>query len=128
MKLEYQFVEAPKHLENLKSNYEAHNKLMANVQLSGVFSDKLISRVYSLSSIALDVRIEQEKCNIENDKAERRLQELCIEFQGLFNAYNIFSQEFKDMSFNLFSAVCSNKNTSFYIHIFQIKHENGKII
>lgn len=106
MNLNYQVGEPPKELKRLQSNYEAHNKLMANMQLCGAFSDKLIERVYSLAWNALDVRIEQEKGKIENEKANEILHKLYNEFQGLFNAYNIFSSEFKSISFGLFHTLC----------------------
>jgi hypothetical protein len=45
MKLNYQVGEPTKELKKLQSNYEAYNKLMANMQLCGTFSDRLIERV-----------------------------------------------------------------------------------
>ena len=106
MNIDYQVGEPPKELKKLQSNYEAHNKLLANMQLCGVFSDKLIERVYSLAWNALDVRIEQEKGKIENEKANEILHKMYFEFQELFNTYNIFSSEFKSISFGLFHTLC----------------------
>ena len=106
MKLDYQVGEPPKELKNLKSSYEAHNKLMGNMQLCGAFSDKLIERVYLLSWNALDVRIEQEKGKIEREKANEILNKMYNEFRELFNTYNIFSKEFKLISFGLFHTLC----------------------
>jgi len=106
MNLNYQVGEPSKELKRLQSNYDAHNKLMANMQLCGAFSDKLIERVYSLAWNALDVRIEQEKEKLEYYKANESLHKLYTEFQGLFNAYNIFSSEFKSISFGLFHTLC----------------------
>lgn len=106
MNLDYQVGEPPKELKNLKSSYEAHNKLLANMQLCGVFSDKLIARVYSLAWNALDVRIEQEKGKIEREKANEILHKMYFEFEELFNTYNIFSREFKSISFGLFHTLC----------------------
>lgn len=106
MNLKYQVGEPPKELEKLKTNYEAYNKLMANMEVCGAFSDKLIERVYSLAWRALDVRIEQEKGNIGNKKADEILHKLYNEFKELFNAYNIFSSEFKSMALGLFHTLC----------------------
>jgi hypothetical protein len=106
MNLDYQVGEPPKELKKLQPNYEAHNKLLANMQLCGVFSDKLIARVYSLAWNALDVRIEQEKGKIEREKANEILHKMYFEFEELFNTYNIFSREFKSISFGLFHTLC----------------------
>ena len=106
MYLEYQVGNPPKELKRLQSNYDAHNKLMANMQICGTFSDKLIERVYSMAWNALDVRIEQEKGNIENNNANAILSRIYDEFQGLFNAYNIFSNDFKNTMFGLFHTIC----------------------
>lgn len=106
MNLNYQVGNPPKELKKLQKNYDAHNQIMANMQLCGAFSDKLIERAFSISWNALDVRIEQEKGKIESNKANEILHRLYGEFQGLFNAYNIFSSEFKGMSFNLFHTLC----------------------
>jgi hypothetical protein len=106
MKLNYQVGEPSKELKKLQSSYDAHNKLMANMQLCGAFSDKLIERVYSLSWNALNVRIEQEMGKLKSDEANESLHKLYAEFQGLFNAYNIFSCEFKSISFGLFHTLC----------------------
>lgn len=95
-----------KELKKLQSNYAAFNKLMANMQLCGVFSDKLIVRVYSLAWEALDVRIKKQKGELEIEKADEILDKLYYEFQGLFDAYNIFSPLFKSMCFGLFHTLC----------------------
>lgn len=105
MELNYLVGDAPKSLKSLEMNYQAHNNLMSNIQLCGVFSDKLIERVYSLSWVALGVVIDIEKGDIKLIEGSRRLKELNIEFQGLFNSYNIFSQEFKIVCFELFNRV-----------------------
>ena len=46
MNLNYQLGEPHKEFKKLRPNYNAHNKLMANMQLCGAFSDKLIERVF----------------------------------------------------------------------------------
>lgn len=106
MGLTYQVGEPPKELKKLQSNYEAFNKLMGNMELCGVFSDKLIARVYSLAWEALDIRIKQERGKIEREKANEILHKMYFEFEELFNTYNIFSREFKSISFGLFHTLC----------------------
>lgn len=106
MNLNYLVPEPSEDLKKLKPNYDAHNKLMSNLQLCGVFSDKLIERIFSLSWRALDVRIDQYRGKIDNQKADEILNKINVEFQGVFKAYNIFSNEFKTTSFGLFHTVC----------------------
>jgi hypothetical protein len=76
MKLDYHVGEPPKELKKLKSSYEAGNKLLANMELSGVISIKLVGRIYLLCWNALDVRIEQEKGKIEREKANEILNKM----------------------------------------------------
>jgi hypothetical protein len=122
MNLNYQVNEPPKELKNLKSSYDAHNKLMANMQLCGAFSDKLIDRVFALSWNALDVRIEQEKGKVEYNIANKALHKLYLEFQGLFDAYNIFSDEFKVYHFGLFHTLC------FYVAVKKKQNNQNNLI
>lgn len=48
----------------------------------------------------------KEKKELSAEKADKRIQELYTEFEGLFNTYNIFSPQFKGMCLNLFHTVC----------------------
>ena len=106
MELNFQVGNPPKELSVLQDNYDAFNQLMANMELCGVFSDKLITRTYSIAWRALDVRIEQTKGTIPTEKADVILINLSTEFTNLFDTYNIFSEEFKNIIFALFRTVC----------------------
>lgn len=110
MNIDYQVGKPPKELKKLKSSYEAGNKLLANMELSGVISINLVGRIYLLCWNALEVRTEQEKGNIENEKANEILNKMYNEFQEIFNTYNIFSSEFKSISLGLFHTVCFYTN------------------
>jgi hypothetical protein len=106
MELNFQVGNPPKELSTLQDNYDAFNKMMANMELCGVFSDKLITRTYSIAWRALDVRVEQTKGAIPTEKADVILNKLFTEFTNLFDTYNIFSEEFKKITYALFHTVC----------------------
>lgn len=110
MTLNYLAGKPRKELQKLHANFEAHDKLLSNMQLCGVFSDKLIERVYVLSWRALGVRIKRENAEIEKPDADKDLHNLYSDFKGLFDAYNIFSAEFKAISMGLFWTVCFSEH------------------
>ena len=85
-----------------KENYEAFNTLMGTFELSGVFSEKLLDKVYVLALRALDVKIKKSKKEIEAKEADELRKKIYVEFHTLLNTYNIFSQEFKKTSLGLF--------------------------
>lgn len=92
---------------HLQKNYDAFNVFMSNFQLSGLFSDRLIQRVYGLSWNALYSIVDVEKTHTSFDTLEFLLNSLISELETLFNTYNIFSEEFSNISINLFKEICS---------------------
>ena len=95
-------IHLPTQDSELKENYEAFNSLMGNFELSGVFSEKLMDKVYSLAWRALDIKIRKSKNEIDSKTADELRKNIYVEFYTLLNTYNIFSQEFKKISLGLF--------------------------
>jgi len=84
----------PDDLIELEDNYNAFNKLMGMFEFSGVFSEKMIGRVYSLSCAALDAKINQYKGLASNEYIEACQDKLYADFKQLFEVYSVFSVEF----------------------------------
>ena len=102
MESKYYLGKVSNELISLIDNYEALNKLMLCLEVSGVFSEKLQSKVYLLSYRAQDLIIKQFRNEIENHEVEKLKRDLYEEFTNIFNSYCIFSDEFKVKCFGLF--------------------------
>lgn len=101
MELTYGIHLAPQDVE-FKDNFDAFNTLMGNFELSGVFSEKLMVKIYSLACRALDIKMRKAKNEIDAKSADELRKKIYVEFHTLLNTYNIFSQEFKRTSLSLF--------------------------
>jgi len=106
MNLNYQIGEPSEKLKKLELNYRAFNTLMADMQLCGVFSEILIKRVFTLSWETLQIKIDYEEGRVESEEVNKVLSDKYHEFCYIFNAYNIFSIEFKQNCFGLFQTIC----------------------
>ena len=106
MKSEYSYsLEHSWITENNIDNYKAFNKLMETFDFVGVFSDKMVTKVFGLAnrmitikSYVLENKMSQEDAHIKN-------KEITSEFTELLNAYCIFSSSFKSNCTMLFISI-----------------------
>lgn len=95
MNLEYANLVVPKGKEHLKPNYESFNNLLGSLEVSGVFSDKLIQKVYNVSIQIIDLKHLSETDKYTKDELDEKYMKYFKMFHNIFRCYNIFSQEFK---------------------------------
>lgn len=91
--------------ENNIDNYKSFNKLMETFEFVGVFSDKMIKKVFSLAFRMIDIK----NCALENkmsqEDADIKNKEITSEFITLLNVYSIFSSSFKSNCIMLFISI-----------------------
>jgi len=98
--------EQPKGYEALTDNYEALNALMGSLELSGVFSNELLKKVYGVCYKTIATRENLHDGYITYELAEEKLREFQADFEKIFSVYNIFSQEFSSHLWGLYHTVC----------------------
>lgn len=105
MKLLYGYNEIPKGYEELTSNYEAFNIIMGSLELSGVFSDSLIQKMYGLCTNGIILKEKLYDKAITQDEFNIKRKELHDDFSKIFNVYSIFSHEFKTSCLSHFHSI-----------------------
>jgi len=98
--------EQPEGYEALTNNYEALNALLGSFEMSGVFSNELLKKVYGICFKTITIRENFHDGKITFGDAEKMLGALHIEFDNIFKVYCIFSQEFTVRLYGLFHTVC----------------------
>lgn len=95
----------PEDCEKLKMNYEYFNLLMENFQFSGLFSEELLKKVFTISYKVLELRKAFHRGNLSEKDCNTQVQELYNEFERIFTTYCIFSQQFTTHVIGLFHVV-----------------------
>lgn len=91
--------------ENNIDNYKAFNKLMETFEFVGVFSDKLVKKVFSLAIRMIDIKNKLLDKKISQKDADIKYREITSEFAEFLNAYCIFSSIFKSNCIMLFISI-----------------------
>ena len=91
--------------ENNIENYKAFNKLMETFEFVGVFSDKLIIKVFNLAFRMTEIKNYLIDNKISKIEADVKYKEVTNEFVDLLNVYCIFSSIFKSNCTMLFTSI-----------------------
>ena len=91
--------------DNNIDNYKSFNKLMETFDYSGVFSEKMIEKVFSLANKMIDIKNYVLDNKIIQDDADIKFNDVTNEFKNLLNMYSIFSNKFKSNCLILFISI-----------------------
>jgi len=91
--------------DNNIDNYKSFNKLMETFDLIGVFSDKMVEKVFSLSNRMIDIKNYVLDNKMSQEDADIKFKELISEFTIFLNMYSIFSNKFKSNCLILFISI-----------------------
>jgi len=86
-------------------NYKSFNKLMETFEFSGVFSEQMVKKVFSLAFRMIDIKIHTIDNSISKEDSDTKYKEVTTEFTELLNAYCIFSSKFKSNCIMLFISI-----------------------
>lgn len=106
MKPNYSIGELAEDLKVLQPNQDALDNLMGSLEFSGVFSDKLLKKVFALSVSALEARSNFIRGYITEKGSNDQIGKFYAEFDDILKCYNIFSREFKAHMLGLFHTIC----------------------
>ena len=91
--------------DNNIDNYKAFNKLMETFDFVGVFSDKMVKKVFGLASRMISVKNYVLENKMSQEDADIKYKEIVTEFTTFLNVYSIFSSSFKSNCIMLFISI-----------------------
>ena len=106
MKTSYSIDELAEDIKILQPNKDAMDNLMGSLEFSGVFSNKLMTKIFALSALALECRSNFVRGYVTETESNDKIRLYCDEFEMLLSVYNIFSQEYSAHLWGLFHTIC----------------------